>query len=604
MKNSLKITIGILLFFVVLWACTTKQAAVSSTSGNGLPQNVQVSCTVAKDTFNHWFVSGQPTENGAVTPANSVAFPHNNNCDFYTWAEHMFLWITSPATAPNSGHKSVLESPVFYTVSPEDSSAQRVLIPHDTIHPLKFTAKLNENGPDRLPVILSKSGKIFEVEEPRPGAAVPQAVKGADGKIVPVGSVKAGANGQALFMDKAGKPIQNPVPVISHKANAKNIVEKFMMGNKPVFLDSQGKQVETEAGQATGDVLMDRNGSLVYYLSMVNDVYAWFLTATNNHYMSGNEFPTTSADRDSICAYARKNGVTLADSNALAMELKTSWVEASKLADPQNYFTVMATIPTYDTTSNVKWTPKPNGEKTVKMALVGIHIVGSLAHHPEMAWATLEHLHITPNAKYTYVDNKNNVDTVSQDTGNDWLFSSNAADTSPNLSHMQAAKIPGTRIATDTIVAKAPFTISASNTLMDYPWGSAMGQPVNAEDKTSAASNSEVISINNTIYSYLVGNDIRKQYLLIGATWTNGGAPPTGVSYGVGGDTTAGVSIGTSVLANSTMETYFQSNQNSCFTCHSGPTPSLKPGDLSHVFTAIQPLATKTNSGNSQKKKK
>src|ERR1700722_94715 len=133
---------------------------------------------------------------------------------------------------------------------------------------------------------------------------------------------------------------------------------------------------------------------------------------------------------------------------------------------------------------------------------------------------------------------------------------------------MKAAKTPVRRIPTDTIIAKQGFTISASNTLMNYPWGSAMGSPTNAEDKSSAASNSEVISINNTIYSDLVGNDIRKQYLLIGATWTNGGAPPTGISYGVGGDTTAGVSIGTSVLANSTMETYFQSSQNSCFTCH------------------------------------
>jgi len=599
MKNSFKITTGILLFFVVLWACTTNHATTQALGGNGLPQNVNVTCTVAKDTFNSWFVSGQPTENGAVNAANGVTFPHNNNCDFYQWAEHTFLWVASPATGAFKG-RSVLESSTFYDVSPENAQGQRSLTAHDTT-PLKFSARLNENGPDRLPVILSKSGKLFEVEEPQANANAPQAVKGADGKIVPIASVKLGAKGEAIFMDKTGKQIQHPLPVIMHKANAKNIAVEFMAGNKAVYLDSQGNEVQTEAGQATGDVLMAQNGSLVYYLSMVNDVYAWYLTATKNGYMSGNEFPTTAADRDSICAYARKNGVTLPDSNALAIEIKSAWVEASTLADPQNYFTVKAIIPTYDTTNKLKWTP--NGHKTTKMALVGIHLVGSLAHHPEMAWATLEHLHITPNAKYTYVDDKNNVDTVPQDGGNQWVFSSNAADTAPNVSHMKAAKIPKTRIATDTIIATAGHTISPSNTLMVYPWGSALGSPTNAEDKSSAASNSEVISINNTIYSDLVGNDIRKKYLLIGATWTNGGAPPSGVSYGVGGDTTAGVSIGTSVLANSTMETYFQSNQNSCFTCHSGPTPSLNPDDLSHIFGGLQPLATTTGL-RSQKKKK
>lgn len=600
MKNSVKIAAGIAVFFAFVWACTTKHAATATLSGNGLPQNVLVSCTVAQDTFNHWFVSGKATENGAVTPANSVTFPHNNNCDFYQWSEHMFLWLTGPATGPHSGHKSVIESSLFYTVTPEDSTGQRVLVQHDSIHPLKFTDKLNENGADRLPVILSTSGEIYEVEGPKAGTKVPQAVKGADGKIVPVGSIKAGANGQALFMDKAGKQIQHPVPVISHKANAKNIVEEFMVGNKPVYLDSQGNQVHTEAGQATGDVLMDRNGSLVYYLSMVNDVYAWFLTAVNNHYMSGHQFPTTAADRDSICAYARKNGATLPDSNALAMELKTSWVEASKLQDPQNYFTVMATIPAYDTTSNTKWIPK--GQKTVKMALVGIHIVGSLAGHPEMAWATLEHLHITPNAKYTYLDSNKKVDTVPQDSGNNWLFSSNAADTSPNISHMKA-DTTSTGIPTDTIIGHNGFKISPSNTLMDYPWGSATDSVTNPENKSSAASNSEVISINNTIYSYLVGNDVRKQYLLIGATWTSGGTAPTGKSYGVDGDTSKGTAIGTNILANSTMETYFQSPKRSCFTCHSGRPASLSPNELSHVFEHLASLPTSGNTNSKEKKK-
>jgi len=380
--------------------------------------------------------------------------------------------------------------------------------------------------------------------------------------------------------------------------NKKNIVEEFMVGKKAVFLDPSGNQVQTEAGQATGDVLMAQNGSLVYYLSLVNDVYAWFLTASKDGYMSNSEFPTTVAGRDSICAYARLHHTVLPDSNALAIEIKTSWVEASKLKDPENYFTVEAVIPTYDTTSSTKWVP--NGEKTEKMALVGMHIVGSVAHHPEMVWATFEHLNITPNAAYTYLDSNSKVDTVKQDSGSGWLFSANGSATNPNVSNMTNQDTV-TGIISDTIFAYTGHTISPSNTLMAMPWGSAMDSLTNQEDKSSSASNSEILSINNTIQSLFPGTDVRKNYLQIGATWTSGGAPPTGVSYG--SDTTAGVSIGTSVLANSTMETYIQLASTSCFTCHHDhASPSLNPAELSHIFGGLQPLPV--TAGTTIKKKK
>lgn len=118
----------------------------------------------------------------------------------------------------------------------------------------------------------------------------------------------------------------------------------------------------------------------------------------------------------------------------------------------------------------------------------------------------------------------------------------------------------------------------------------------NAEDASVAAANSEIISINNSIHSLLVGNDVRKNYLFIGATWTQNGAAPNGKSYSPT-TTTPGVAIGTSQLANSTMETYIQNGANfneagSCFLCHSNfKTATLLPSDISHVFGALQPLS-------------
>jgi len=582
MRNTTKAVLGILFSGAVLWGCgnepQSSKEAVSPPGTSGLPQDVMPSCVVTADSFNDWFASGKATQNGLVTPANSVTFPHEDNCDFYQWANRMFLWITSPSSGIYGQANTVLESPTFFSVSPPGAGEQRVLIPHTANTPLRMSSGLQKNGPNRLPVIRSKAGGLYEIEntKPMPGKLL---VKSVAGRPVEVDHVEKDATGKVLFLDKAGKPIEHPKAIIQHKANRDHIVHRFATGKGFVFLDEAGNIIESEEGQATGDALMAKNGSLVYYLSFVNDVYAWYLSGVSAGKLNGTQFPTTAGARDSICAFARANNVTLPDSNALAIELKTSWVEAAGLADADQYITVMATIPVYDTSNPGQWIPK--GEKTTKMALVGMHIVGSVAGHPEMVWATFEHKNNAPNAAYSYIDSTGNTKTVPQDQGSHWLFNANAADIPYNVSHMTASG--------DTILAYDTFHISPSNTLRSMPWGSAMDSLTNQQDRSSAASNSEILSINNIMQRLLVGNDIRKNYLFLGATWTFGGTAPTGGTFGA--DTTAGVSIGTNVLANSTMETYLQTSASSCFSCHRGFSgPSLSPGNLSHIYSHLKPL--------------
>ena len=450
-------------------------------SNNYLPQDVKPSCELTDSEFNSWFKSGSSSENGIVTPANSVDFVHNNNCDFYKWSERMFLWMTSKE---ESG-KTVFESPEFYTVSPK-VDGHRILIP-------------NQEGQ----------------------------------------MLRAFTN-----IDKTGK-------------------------------------ITTEEDQATDDVLMDANGNLVYYISMVNDVYAEFLKAVNQKKMSGDKFPTTKAEKDSIFAFAKANGVTLKNPNTLAIEIKTSWVDASKLKNKEDYVIIDAIIPTYDKKSDKLWVIK--GEQPAKLALVGMHIVGSANGHPEMVWATFEHQKNTPNAAYSYLTKDDKVNNVPADKGNDWNFNNNLSD-DPNQSHMT--------FSGDSIKAKEGYKITPSNTVRTKPWGSSINTQPNAEDKSVAASNSEVIAINNAVLSRLKGKDIRKNYLFIGATWTANGAAPNGNSFNPTIDSlkVAGVAIGTSQLANSTMETYIQNGeeynyQGSCFGCHSNN--GLKPDDLSHIYDGL-----------------
>lgn len=442
------------------------------------------SCNLTSAEFNTWFSSGTASENGSVMNANSVKFAHNNNCDFYKWSEQMFLWITT-----SKDNETVMESPVFYTISPKKITAAgtiREFIPH---------------------------------------------VKGT--------LLRAVAN-----VDKTGK-------------------------------------INTEEGQATDDVLMDRYGNLVYYISFGNDVYAQFLTAVKNSKMSGNTFPTTAQERDSIVNFASEHDIVLKDPNALAIELKTSWIIADSLKNADEFITVDAIIPTYNKTDSL-WVI--SGEKPAKLAMVGMHIVGSASDHPEMIWATFEHKNNTPNTAYQYFNKKGDTITVPADGDGDWIFNSNVKD-SANVSHMT--------FSGDSIKANKEFTISPSNTILVKPWGSRYDTQPNAEDSSPAASNTTVININNSIATLLPGNDIRKNYKFIGATWTDSGTAPNGRTYSPT-DTVKGVAIGTSQLANSTMETYFQNGKpykdfSSCFTCHNNNS-GLKPIDLSHVFNDIVPI--------------
>ena len=356
-----------------------------------------------------------------------------------------------------------------------------------------------------------------------------------------------------------------------------------MLSAMPTLEKSVG--VDSEEGQATGDALMSKDSALVYYITMVNDVYAEFLAAVNAGKMEGKQFPTTQAELDVIVNYAKENGVILQDSIALAMEIKTSWVEASTIAPSElgNYITIDAIIPTY-TKTPTKWTIL-NATTTAKLALLGVHIVGSTAGHPEMVWSTFEHRKTAPALSYSYIDQSNAKKTIKADTGSDWVLNSNANDTlNINVSHM---KFKG-----ESIYATPSYTISPSNSTRTKPWGVANAGVPNPENPSVEASNSQVISINNSVQSKLVGNDVRKNYFFIGSTWTDSGLPPTGVSYATE-HTGSGVAIGTSQLANSTMETYIQNNagyneNGSCFYCHHDFTsPTNDPNQLSHVYGDI-----------------
>ena len=84
------------------------------------------------------------------------------------------------------------------------------------------------------------------------------------------------------------------------------MVEKFAVGNILIFLNVLGNVIDTEEGQADNGVLLTQSGSLVYYATMVNDVYAYFLTGTKGGGITPTptQFPTTQAELNKIVNFA------------------------------------------------------------------------------------------------------------------------------------------------------------------------------------------------------------------------------------------------------------------------------------------------------------
>jgi hypothetical protein len=581
-------------------------AGISPASAQTIPTDPQATCTVSASVFATWFQSGTPSLNGVVNPANSITFPNTPNCSFYQWSMQMFLWLTSPAPTLYGGGDFIFDSPVFYDVSPADASGKRILIPHVPGLIRFFGLRAAQVGPRGLPVVVDKAGRLLEVAPTPIAPSGKPLILNRAGKSVEVESATI-ESGKPVFRDAAGKVIARAKPLIQAPSvafvrpqlNPALTVQKILINGIPIFLDPSGNPIEVEQGQADDSVLEAQNGSLVYFATMVNDVYAYFLTGIKDGAIpspGGNQtnaqFPTTQANLNAITAFGAAHGKTsFVDADALAVEVKTAWVEATSLANPNDYIKVQGTIPTYDRSNPNQWIP--NGQKTVQLALVGMHVVGSTNGHPEMVWATFEHFNNAPNAAYSY-NSTTGPKTVAQNTAGTWLFSKSGSTGPFNVAHMTTG-------AGNSIVPASGQTISPSDTLRTKPWGAASNAAPNPVGGTTtpSASNTDIISLNHNVGSMMPSGDVRNNYFFMGATWTINGAPSNS-NFGNPGNPgiVNGRAVGTSQLENTTMETYQQGpstfNQfgSNCFECHNGNTVTV-----SHVFfgpsgppTGIQPL--------------
>jgi hypothetical protein len=578
-----------------------------------LPTDPNPTCVVTSTLFATWFQSSSTPipapVNTAFAPANSVNFPNTPNCSFYQWAMQDFLWLTSPTTSLYGGSGLILDSPAFYDVTPPASDGSRTFLPHSAGFIRPFALRAAQAGPEGLQLLFDRSGKPFEFKPADAGAK--PLVRNVAGQTVEVAHVRV-EKGRAILLDANGNVIQPSLSLgikPEDRAQARTqiptmiIAQEFKIDGFPIFIDPSLAVIDVEQGEAAGsnpigsgvlEAQLAAGGSLVYYATIVNDVYAYFKTGVFDSKISATQFPTTGTDLSNITNYAALNGKTFPDPNALAIEVKSAWIAAAGLPNVNSYITMEATIPVYNPAppppSGTTTMVATGGQQTVKLALVGMHVVGSAKGHPEMIWSTFEHVANAPAATYSYINKSNATVTVQQNLAKlpviggvtmPWVFCSPSA-TSFNNPHMSFNSPPN--------ITGNP-TISPSDTIRWKAFGGGFDLTPNPFDASTAASNTELISINNSLSPsnaspLIASGDVRSNYVMTGATWTELGEPPT-TQFPAGGN-----QVGTSSLSNIAMETYQQGVDNTfanggsnCFTCHVTNTTNV-----SHVFPVLKPL--------------
>jgi hypothetical protein len=527
-------------------------------------------CAVTPDMFKAW----QDTSYGGglnFKPANSATFDDATNCDFYKWGAQMFLWLTSHDKSGNL----VIFSPSFYTASEKPDGT--------------FAFTRNAEGVSAS-ANKTKKHSLFKVRVNKPKEAPEDVVEKVKAKL------KGASKGAALTTPAADSTAQAG-------------------GSGVLVLNGAPVPVAKKAGYATYPI--------VYYTIQVNDVFAGLAQnqAKVKYYNdksnpNAGNFPITL---DQVKDIEKASGMTYADAEQLAMEVKSSWVDVAYLSDEQKagLQTIEADVPAFkqgSTNGLVTLTSDGTVTATRTLALVGMHVVGTVKDHPEMVWATFESKFNAPDANFNYLNSNYDIATsacksgtecittvpISQTTEGSYIFynGNKGATVAPSVITQTATS--GTDANGNTVITftsstsvPAPGTaaqLTPTSVVRLNPWGNLQSATPSVSD-FAVVNNTLLMSVQASLEPQLksAGGTVYANYFQGGSIWAKGPIP---FKPGY-------VEKGTQFLANSTMETFEQYSLGSltqasasqpttnCFTCHGlyGSGTNYPNGtSVSHIF--------------------
>lgn len=297
----------------------------------------------------------------------------------------------------------------------------------------------------------------------------------------------------------------------------------------------------------TSGILVDQEGSVTLYETYFDPTFVSFIAACNL---------TVKA-----CEKVDPNlSVPVG-----TLQLKVSW-RPIRREDPnyERFYTIKDV--TFDD-------PQTGKCVTRDVAMVGFHLVYAPQNHPELVWSTFEHVANAPDGPCTG-------STAPPPGFLRWTYNDSKSTDCAN-----ANKLPD--------MTKQPYPVT--QVVRNWAYGT------NPEGATGVDNVKQIRALNTSMAALLPSKAVWRNYFLVGSLWTKETEefPYHLPAMAPDSKDVSGNMVGSSLLANSTMETFDQSANpleldpdtkrpilNSCFSCHNTTTDqNPQPVHVTHSIT-------------------
>ncbi len=337
--------------------------------------------------------------------------------------------------------------------------------------------------------------------------------------------------GNELRFESFARPTDLFSPSQAAPADFASLGANRMLKLNPRTTKTDDPTMLDEINQAGSDgLLIDQNGRAVYYSMYINDVFYNFVKENNLY------------DPTALAAFSDSTDFPIG-----ALELKVAWKVVGPNDNTQGMYTRKAEISKL-VEKNGTVVIDPTQVEQVTVAMVGFHIAGVTAGHPEFIWATFEHNRNSPTLTdeqlKAYLDVNNNTINNEVVSDTDWTFFK-AGSTFIQSNQNNAGKVKITDPNAQTLT---PVT----NAFLQYAQG---GGVQSNRDHIKELNASVLEQLKDPIFS---------NYYLGGAIWLK---EPNAL---VPNSTQQDLITGSTDLSNVTLETFTQkvNTERNCFSCH------------------------------------
>ncbi len=344
---------------------------------------------------------------------------------------------------------------------------------------------------------------------------------------------------------------------------------------KPVLV--RGRKTDEQRSiddirQAISDgLLVDQNGHVTYYSMFINDRFDNFISANklNETQTLLNVTNTISfADNGAESGLEMPNGTD-------SVELKASWKILTEDDDPSQYITTQADVSKLkNDVATGRIVVDSDDTWRVTLAMVGLHVVGAVAGHPEMIWGTLEHVENAPDVPF---DVKKIQDDADDDKKPDYY---DKVISDKDFTFYKG----GTKFKDCNVNAQGLTLNENSQTLSPITQVCRIYATGGQADKDNDKDNGRNIEeLNSSIWSAIEASEalpVLKNYKEIGAVWFDDVSKFSPNSPLVN----TGAMTGSVNLSNATIETFtqLQSSTDNCFACHN-TLQNFPPSEMPNV---------------------